>query len=158
MKFKKRIYLDTNLYCRPLDNQKDMRIKSETQAFLEMVNKAENGKITIISSNYVKFEIKQIINPQKRKDVQSFEKTLSKTNITSNKKLTTLAQEFISKCHLNALDALHTASACIGNADYLLTCDDQITDSATCIEKIAQTKGYKIKVRNPIKYIQEKGE
>jgi predicted nucleic acid-binding protein len=158
MKTNKRVYLDTNLYCRPLDNQKDRRINSETQAFLKIVNKAENGKITIISSDYVKFEIKQIINPQKRKDVRGFEKTLGEINITSNRKLTALAQEFISKCHLNALDALHIASACIGNADYLLTCDDQITDSATCIEKTAQTKGYKIKVRNPIKYIQEKGE
>lgn len=158
MKPDKRVYLDTNLYCRPLDNQKDRRIKNETHAFLEIVSKAENGKITIISSDYVKFEIKQIINPQKRKDVRGFEKTLSEINITSNRKLTTLAQEFISKCHLNALDALHTASACMGNADYLLTCDDQITDSATCIEKTARTKGYKIKVRNPIKYIQENGE
>ena len=155
MKLNRRVYLDTNLYCRPLDNQKDRRINTETHAFLEIVNTAERGKITIISSDYVKFEIEQIIDPQKKKDIRGFERVLSKTNIASSRKLTTLAQEFMSN-HLGSLDALHLASACIGSADYMLTCDDQITDSTTCIEKIAKAKGYKIKVRNPIKYIKEK--
>jgi hypothetical protein len=67
-----------------------------------------------------------------------------------------LAQEFHSKCHLGSLDALHLASACIGNADFILTCDDEIINSAMCIEKIAKAKGYKLKVRNPINYIDEK--
>lgn len=29
-----RIYLDTNVYCRPLDDQRDFRINAETEAFL----------------------------------------------------------------------------------------------------------------------------
>ncbi len=67
-----------------------------------------------------------------------------------------LAQEFRSKCRLGSLDALHLASACIGNVDFMLTCDDEIIDYAVCIEKIAKAKGYKLKVRNPINYIDEK--
>lgn len=156
MKLIRSVYLDTNICCRPLDNQKDRRIHNETEAFLEIVNAAEKGKITIISSDYVKFEIEQILNPQKKKDIRGFERTLSKTNINSSKTLTILAQEFISKCHLGSLDALHLAAACIGNADFMLTCDDKIIDSTICIEKLATAKGYRLKVRNPIKYIKEK--
>jgi predicted nucleic acid-binding protein len=153
----RRVYLDTNLYCRPLDDQNDRRIFVEAQAFLEIVGAVETGKIAVVSSDYVKFEIEQIVDPQKRKDIRGFERALSKRNIKSSRKLIVLAQEFISVCRLGSLDALHIASASIGNAEYLLTCDDQVTDRALCIEKLAKTRGYNIKVRNPISYLEESG-
>jgi predicted nucleic acid-binding protein len=151
------IYLDTNIYCRPLDNQKDRRINIETNAFLEIVTAAEKGNLTIISSDYVKFEIEQIIDPLKRKDIRGFERVLSQINVTSSRKLTALANEFSFECHLSALDSFHLASACIGKANYFLTCDDQIIDNAEGIEKISKTKGYKLKVRNPVKYLDQAG-
>ena len=113
MKPVKRVYLDTNLYCRPLDDQNDRRIFMEAQAFLEIVGAIETGKIAVVSSDYVKFEIEQILDPKKRKDIRGFEKALSKTNIKSSRKLIVLAQEFISVCRLGSLDALHIASACV---------------------------------------------
>lgn len=158
MKPIRRVYLDTNIYCRPLDNQKDRRIHTETEAFLEIVNAAEKGQIAIISSDYVKFEIEQIQDTLKKKDVRGFEMILSKTNVTSSRELIILAQEFVSKCRLGSLDALHLATACIGKADFMLTCDDKIIDSTVCIEKLALAKGYRLKVRNPISYIKEKGD
>jgi predicted nucleic acid-binding protein len=141
-----------------LDDQKDRRIVMEAQAFLEIVGAVETGKIAVISSDYVKFEIQQILNPQKRKDIRGFEKALSKTNIQSSRKLVGFAQEFIAHCRLGALDALHVASACLGGAGYFLTCDDQLIDRAPCIDKLAKSKGYNIKVRNPISYLEEFGE
>lgn len=155
MKSIRRVYLDTNIYCRPLDDQKDRRIRAETEAFLKIVDAAEKGEIAIISSDYVKFEIEQIQDQLKRKDVRSFEKILSKANVTSSRRLITLAQEFTSKCKLGSLDALHLAAACIGKADFLLTCDDKIIDTAVFIETFAAQKGYKLKVRNPINYLKE---
>ena len=155
MKPVRRVYLDTNLYCRQLDDQNDKRIFMEAQAFLEIVGTVETSKIAVVSSDYVKFEIEQILDPQKRKDIRGFERALSKTNIKSNRKLIVLAQEFISVCRLGSLDALHIASACVGSAKYFLTCDDQVTDQALCIEKLAKTRGYNIKVRNPISYLEE---
>ena len=152
------VYLDTNLYCRPLDDQNDRRILMEAEAFLEIVGAVDMGKIAVVSSDYVKFEIEQILDPKKRKDIRGFERAPSKTNVKSSRKLIVLAQEFISICRLGSLDALHIASACVGSAEYLLTCDDQVTDRALCIEKLAKTRGYNIKVRNPIEYIQEIGE
>ena len=92
----------------------------------------------------------------KRKDVKGFEKTLSVANIASSERLIVLAREFSAKCDLNSLDALHVSSACIGDADFLLTCDDEILHGKVCIERVSAEKGYRLKVRNPFNYLKEK--
>ena len=158
MKTTRRVYLDTNIYCRPMDDQSDSRIHEEAEAFLQIVDKAERGETEIISSDYVKFEMEQIKDPLKRKNIQGFERILSKTNVTSSKRLIILAKEINFRCKLNSLDALHSAAACIGKANFLLTCDDEILQNTNCIEALAAKKGYKLKVRNPLDYMQENGE
>jgi hypothetical protein len=52
-----RVYLDTSVYCRPLDSQTSRRVRSESRAFMEIVSIALHGEIVIVSSDYVKFEI-----------------------------------------------------------------------------------------------------
>jgi predicted nucleic acid-binding protein len=151
-----RIYLDTNVYCRPLDDQSHRRIRAEAEAFLKIVESAERGEIEIVSSDYVKFEIEHIQDSLKRKAVRGFEKILCKVNVTSSKRLLALSREFIFKCKMGSLDALHVAAACIGKANFLLTCDDKILDSAACIEALALEKGYRLKVGSPISYLKER--
>ena len=158
MKTTRRLYLDTNVYCRPMDDQSDSRIREEAKAFLQIADKAERGKTEIVSSDYVKFEIEQIKDPLKRKNIQGFERILSKVNVTSSKRLIIIAKEINVKCKLNSLDALHSAAAFTGKANFLLTCDDEILENTNCIETLATKKGYKLKVRNPIDYLQENGE
>jgi len=153
-----RLYLDTNVYCRPLDDQRDSRIHEETEAFLKIVGDAERGEIVVVSSDYVKFEIEQIRQPLKRKNVRGFEKILSKTNVRSSKRLINLAKEINVKCKLNSLDALHVAAACLCKANFLLTCDDEILDEHDFVETLVAKKGYRLKVRNPINYLQETRE
>jgi len=125
---------------------------------LQIDDQTKRGKTTIISSHYIKFEIDQINDRLKRKNIQSFEKTLSKTNIPSSKQLAGIAKQLRSVCTLNSLDALHVAAALCGKANYLLTCDNEILKNSICIEKLAAKKGYKLKVKNPIDYIQKNGE
>ena len=148
--------MDTNVYCRPLDDQNERRIRAESKAFLEIVNIVLRGEIKIVSSDYVKFEVERILDPLKRKEVRGFERTLSSTNIASSRQLIALAREFSSKCGLNSLDALHISAACLGMATFFITCDDEVLDRKTCIEKLAAEKRYRLKVRNPIKYLREK--
>jgi predicted nucleic acid-binding protein len=128
-----------------------MRINAETKAFLELVDAGERGKITIVSYDYVKSEIEQIIDPLKRKDIRGFERALSKKNVTRSRKLIELAKDFSCECRIDPLDALHIASACMAKANYLLTCDDQVIGKADCVERFAKSKGYKLKVSNPLK-------
>lgn len=151
-----RIYLDTNVYCRPLDDQSNGRIRKESLAFLEIADRAFRGKIMIVSSGYVKFEVEQIQDPLKRKNVRGFERTLCLININSNRSLISLAKQFSARCNVNALDALHTSAACLGEASFLITCDDEIVNKKVCIEKLAAEREYRLKVRNPIDYIRER--
>jgi len=155
MRLIERVYLDTNVYCRPFDDQSDKRIRIESKAFIEIADTALRGKTVIVSSDYLKFEIEQIVNPLKRKDVRGFERTLASVNVASNKRIVTLARRFSAECGLNPLDALHVSSACIGRADWFLTCDDEILQNSRCIEEFATKEGYRLKVRNPINYLRE---
>lgn len=151
-----RVYLDTNVYCRPLDDQSDRRIRKESKAFLEIADKALRGEIETVSSDYVKFEVEQIQDPLKRKDVRGFERTLSLMNVHSSRPLIALAGEFSAHCNVNALDALHISATCLSKASFFITCDDEIVNRRICIEKLAAEEGYRLKVRNPINYLQER--
>ena len=151
-----RVYLDTNVYCRPFDDQSDRRIRIESGAFIEIADASFRGRIVIVSSDYVKFEIEKILDPLKRKDVRGFERTLASVNVSSVKRVISLARRFSAKCGLNPLDALHVSSACIGKVDWFLTCDDAILQNGHRIEELATKEGYRLKVRNPINYLEEK--
>lgn len=96
------------------------------------------------------------MDPLKRKNVKGFERTLASVNIASNKRVTALARRVSAECDLNSLDALHVSSACIGKVDWFLTCDDEILQNDHCIEELAAEKGYRLKVRNPVNYLEGK--
>jgi len=150
-----RVYLDTNVYCRPFDNQSDRRIQAESNAFIEIADAALRSKMVIVSSDYVKFEIEKIVDPLKGKDVRGFERTLASVNVASTKRIIALARRFSVECDLNPLDALHVSSACLGKVNWFLTCDNEILQNSRCIEKFATEKGYRLKVRNPVNYLEE---
>jgi len=110
-----------------------------------------------VTSDYVKFEIEQILDPLKRKDVRGFERTLGSVKVSSSGRIIVLALEFSSECNISSLDALRVSAACLGEATFLLTCDDEILNKTMCIERLATEKGYTLKVRNPINYLWEDG-
>jgi hypothetical protein len=123
---------------------------------MEIAEVTLQGEIEIVSSDYVKYEVEQIENPFKRKDVRGFERTLSSLNVASSRQLIALAKELISRCGLNSLDALHVSAACLGEVDFFLTCDDELLNRKDCVERLAAEKKYRLKVRNPIIYLRER--
>ena len=151
-----RVYLDTNVYCRPLDDQGERRIRLESDAFMEIADLALRGDVMVVSSDYVKFEIEQISDPVKRKDIRGFERAFSLVSVASEEHVVALARVFSVECGLNSLDALHVSAACIGGADFLLTCDDEVLRRDVCVETLAAGKGYRLKVRSPVSYVKER--
>jgi len=117
---------------------------------------ALDRQITIVSSDYVKFEIEEIPDRLKRKDVRGFEGTFSSVNIASSEEIADLARRFSSECSLNPLDASHVSAACVGIADCFITCDEEILHGGSCVSRLAAEKGYRLKVRNPVRYLKEK--
>jgi hypothetical protein len=63
---------------------------------LEIADIALGGEIDIVSSDYVKFEVEQILDPLKRKDVRGCERTLGSANVASSRRLVALAHGFSS--------------------------------------------------------------
>ena len=47
----KKVYLNTNVYCRPRDDQSDPRVKRESEAFMEIVERVVDGEVEIVSSD-----------------------------------------------------------------------------------------------------------
>ena len=67
-----KIYLDTNVFCRPFDDQSQKQIKKEAIAFLKIIENLINKNLSLISSEILEFEISKIKNFEKQIKIFSF--------------------------------------------------------------------------------------
>lgn len=142
-----RIYLDTNVWGRPFDDQSFERIREEAEAFFRILEEAYyQQKHVIIASLILDDEIAQIEEKEKREAVEALVDIFTAEKI---RKFSKSLQMEIKAQGLKDKDAMHFAFA-VGNSDYFITCDDKILDGRKGIEK-----RYKIKVVNPVEFIKE---
>lgn len=144
------VYLDTNVYCRPFDDQSQIRIMEETDSFEDILDKARRGGITLLSSDILIYEVSNILASRKRFEVERY-LSLCEKRIEEDDGVKDLAITIRDKCGIKDRDALHLASAIIGKADCFLTCDDDVIkkESTICIEKIGKEYGSRIVISNP---------
>ena len=116
------IYLDTNVYSRPFDDQTQATIQEEANAFLEIVQAAKAKNLTLLCSDILMFEVYNILSEEKRAKVEDY-LSLCTEHIGSTEEVLQLGKQIESKCKIRARDALHIASAILGKARYLLSCD-----------------------------------
>ena len=57
MEKRQRVYLDTNVYFRPFDDQNQDRIQKETDAFIEILRDMQSKKLSTISSDILYYEV-----------------------------------------------------------------------------------------------------
>ncbi|RKZ93568.1 MAG: hypothetical protein DRR19_00620 [Candidatus Parabeggiatoa sp. nov. 1] len=81
--------------------------------------------------------------------------TLSSYHVDSSDEILKLGQQLETPCQIKARDALHVASAIIGNARYFLSGDKKVTQmkQAKCYRRLA-----KYSVRNPIRFALKTGK
>lgn len=147
MKRKKtKIYLDTNVYNRPFDDQGQIRIRLEAEAFLSIMEKALSKTIIIICSSALIYENSQNPFIERRERISSF-LNIATSNVTLSDSIKNKAILLQGK-GIDAMDALHLAYAEAGKAKYFLTCDDDV------MKKIANYKDIlKLEVCNPLEFI-----
>ena len=121
-----RIYLDTNVYSRPFDDQMRSTIQAEADALLTIIEAVKAGRLSLLSSDILFFEVHNILNEEKRTKVLEY-LTLCAYHIESSDEILNLGKQIQNRCHTRARDALHIASAIIGNARYCLSCDHTVT-------------------------------
>ncbi len=121
-----RLYFDTNVLCRPFDDQTGVRVRRETEAFGRILDKISNHEAVYFISDILMFEIRRIISPVKRAKVFAY-LDLSQGFHAASEQTLAVADEIVRQFKLKPRDAFHAASAVMGEAQYFLTCDDAVT-------------------------------
>jgi predicted nucleic acid-binding protein len=148
-----RIYLDANIFGRPFDDRSQLRIALESEACLLVLELAKQKKVDCLGSDILSLEISRGPIP-KRFRVQSLLELCSK-HISETNELKHLAQQLSEESGIQGRDALHIASACIGKAEYFITCDDTLIRKHKKIERIVKRLGYNIKIIGALYFVAE---
>ncbi len=132
------IYLDTNVYARPLDDQTQPTIQDEANAFLAIIAAVKADRLVLLSSDILAFEVAQVLSEDKRDKIK--ESLLwCRQHIAQSEEVLNLGRAIESRCGIRARDALHVASALLGGARYFLSCDQRVTEmkQARCYRRLA---------------------
>jgi len=127
-----KIYLDNCCYNRPFDDQTQKRIFDETNSIF-------------LGSDILILEISKIKNVQKQRQVLAFYSKIVNENINLTEEIENLAEFIVNQSKIHNLDALHLASAIIGDAKNFFTTDDKLIKSCEKLD-------LKISVMNPINF------
>lgn len=147
-----KIYLDTNVYCRPFDDQTQKRIQDEAEAFEKILHEVRCKNLDLIISDILVFEVKNILSYSKRTKVEEY-LLLCLERIIENEDVRNLAKRIKRECKTKDRDAIHLASAMIKRISYFLTCDDTVLSKSSCIKKISKEVGEKMIVQSPIDFV-----
>lgn len=140
-----RIYMDTCCYNRPFDDQRQERIRIESEAVLLILNRCQIGIWNLIGSEVLDFEISKIKDPVRKYKVSALY-SLCHQKIIVNESVRKRALNLQSG-GFPALDALHIACAEFG-ADVMLTTDDDLI-------KFASKSVLNVRVENPCIWLME---
>jgi predicted nucleic acid-binding protein len=145
----KRIYLDTNVWCRPFDTSSE-RISKEVDAFFEILQDASLKRCTLTGSVVLDVEVGNVEEEEKKVAVEGLVSAFISQKILEVSE--SEVREIMSSTGLKIPDASHIACAIRGGSEYFISCDDELLRRGKEIEE-----RYGIKVCNPIEYIRVKG-
>lgn len=141
-----KIYLDNCCLNRPFDDQSFPRIRLESEAVKAILSLCDETEWTLLSSDVLAHEIKQIAHPGKREYLQ-----LIISSAQLHIKLQPIFRErakFFEQNGIKAFDALHLACA-EAHADVLLTTDDKFIKRAVALTDVD------VVVSNPLSWVEE---
>ncbi|MCI0556883.1 MAG: PIN domain-containing protein [Nitrososphaera sp.] len=114
---------------------------------LTILRLAESGRLELLSSDALEFEIDRIPNRYRKARAIEMLK-LADYVIELNNEIETQA-DILVKLGLKPMDALHLASASWSKADYFCTCDDKF------LKKTKDMKDLGVEVVSPLQLIEE---
>ncbi len=137
------IYLDNCSFNRPFDNQKQLRIHSETIAKLKIQEEIINGRYRLAWSYILEYENNANPFSERKMAIINWKKrAAADTGETIN--ILQIANQLY-KTKIKAKDALHVACAIEMNCDFFITTDLSLIKKCINFEKI--------KVVNPIDFL-----
>ena len=118
------IYLDICSIQRPLDDQSQMRIRTETEAILGILDLCETGRLTLVSSAAHVIETEQNPYPDRKEHALNV-LSLASHYVPTSSEVAERAQTYVA-VGIGRLDALHLALSVEGRAAYFCTTDDHL--------------------------------
>jgi len=140
-----KIYLDNSCFNRPFDDQKQLRIKLETEAKLDIQERIFKKEIKLTWSYILDFENEANPFEQRRLAIRGW-KNYASVDTDETKEIIEKAERF-HQMGIKSKDSIHLACAISMRCEYFLTTDDELIKKASGIKEI--------KVTDPISFIKE---
>lgn len=119
-----RMYLNTSAWNRPFDDLSSSRVRLEAEAVAALLSAAEDGRLEIVGSDYLDFEVAQNPDAERMLRVQRIVDTCRR-RVESPPRVAERARE-LERIGLRGVDALHVAAAEHAGVDALVTTDDRM--------------------------------
>ena len=145
------LYLDMNIYKRPFDDQRQMRIRLETVAITMIFALIDAGHLSARWSFVLDYENSRDPVPERREFAQYLSRCCE-TTIEPDESVRELARGLSETHQIRGRDALHLAIAETSGCDYLVTCDDQLVRQG---QRLQEQGVVTVHVINPIDFVQE---
>ena len=143
-----RIYLDVSCLNRPFDDQRQPRIRLESEAVQLILEYCGIGVWTQVSSAMASIEIDAMPDQERRGRVR--------LQLPDDDELLTLDETLMARAAalessgFKPADAVHVAAAEALHADVFLSCDDRLCRRAARLQK-----QLRVKVDNPLAWVRE---
>jgi len=140
------VYPDTCFYGRPFDLPPTPKILAEVKAIDTILKKRGPGKLRIIGSAAISFEIEQITDTAERKKIDAYYRKFI-TETAAPRAQTKKRVAALVAAGLGNMDATHLAIAEDAGADFLLTVDKAFIKKCNILNLTT------VKVMNPLDFV-----
>lgn len=123
-----RVYLDACCLQRPLDDRTQPRVNLEAEAILTILQMVESGRIKLVSSEALEFEIHRTTDPDRRERATEMLR-LASESVKLNDSIEDEAGKLV-KQGFKPIDSLHLAFAFHARVNYFCSCDDKLLKKA----------------------------
>ena len=127
-----RLYLDICAIQRPLDDQKQLRVRAGAEAVPGLLALCEEGTVDLVASGAHETENKKCLHPDRRAHVNDV-LSLAESYVSANAAVLERARRYETE-GIRRSDALHLASAVEAGARYFCTTDDLLLRKGTIVD------------------------
>ena len=145
------IYLDVSCLNRPFDDQRQERIRLESEAVMLILKRIEEGELEQVSSEIAVKEIEATPDDDRRERVSQLLPPISARHILTTDAFLRAAD--LVRLGFKPADALHVAAAAESQVEVLLSCDDRM-----CRVARRHQSELRIRVVNPLDWLKEQGD
>jgi len=145
------LHLDMNIYKRPSDDQRQMRIRLETVAITMIFALIDDGQLSARWSLVQDYENSRDPVPERREFVQYLSQCCE-TTTEPDESIREWTRRLSETHQIRGRDALHLAIAETSGCDYLVTCDDQLVRQG---QRLKEQGVIAVHLINPVDFVQE---